>query len=76
MRRPHAPLRTLPSADEISIITGALDLTSKTAWAAMTPLDKVRFLPFDTRGKVIKVQLFTNYGVCPGMRKCAEHECS
>jgi hypothetical protein len=30
------------SADEISIITGALDLTSKTAWAAMTPLDKVR----------------------------------
>lgn len=29
------------SADEISIITGALDLTSKTAWAAMTPLDKV-----------------------------------
>lgn len=30
------------SADEISIITGALDLTSKTAWTAMTPLDKVR----------------------------------
>jgi metal transporter CNNM len=29
------------SADEISIITGALDLTSKTAWTAMTPLDKV-----------------------------------
>lgn len=32
------------SADEISIITGALDLTSKTAWTAMTPLDKVRVL--------------------------------
>jgi hypothetical protein len=30
------------SADEISIITGALDLTSKTACTAMTPLDKVR----------------------------------
>lgn len=30
------------SPDEISIITGALDLTSKTAWAAMTPLDKAR----------------------------------
>lgn len=29
------------TADEISIITGALDLTSKTAWTAMTPLDKV-----------------------------------
>eukprot|EP00879_Flechtneria_rotunda_P033728 GHRR01037447.1.p1 GENE.GHRR01037447.1~~GHRR01037447.1.p1 ORF type:complete len:153 (+),score=37.45 GHRR01037447.1:74-532(+) len=30
--------------DEISIITGALDLTSKTAWAAMTPINKVRQL--------------------------------
>ena len=29
------------SADEISVITGALDLTHKTAWTAMTPLDKV-----------------------------------
>jgi metal transporter CNNM len=27
--------------DEISIIQGALDLTNKTAWTAMTPLDKV-----------------------------------
>jgi hypothetical protein len=30
------------SSDEISIITGALDLTSKTAGSAMTPLEKVR----------------------------------
>ncbi|WIA39954.1 hypothetical protein OEZ86_013385 [Tetradesmus obliquus] len=37
------------SADEISIITGALDLTSKTAWAAMTPLDKVFMLPSDRK---------------------------
>ena len=29
------------SADEISIIRGALDLTSKTAASCMTPLDKV-----------------------------------
>lgn len=29
------------SVDEIAIIGGALDLTHKTAWAAMTPLDKV-----------------------------------
>jgi hypothetical protein len=29
------------SLDEISIITGALDLTSKTACTAMTPLEKV-----------------------------------
>lgn len=29
------------TADEISIITGALDLTSKAGWTAMTPLDKV-----------------------------------
>ncbi|KAI8471248.1 MAG: hypothetical protein J3K34DRAFT_520738 [Monoraphidium minutum] len=30
------------SVDEIAIISGALDLTHKTAWAAMTPLDKAR----------------------------------
>eukprot|EP00878_Enallax_costatus_P027684 GHUV01029827.1.p1 GENE.GHUV01029827.1~~GHUV01029827.1.p1 ORF type:complete len:584 (+),score=81.51 GHUV01029827.1:159-1910(+) len=35
------------TADEISIITGALDLTSKTAWTAMTPLDKVFMLASD-----------------------------
>lgn len=29
------------SLDEISIISGALDLTHKTAWTAMTHLDKV-----------------------------------
>lgn len=27
------------SVDEIAIISGALDLTHKTAWTAMTPLD-------------------------------------
>jgi metal transporter CNNM len=36
------------SPDEISIITGALDLTSKTAGSAMTPLDKVRCLAAPT----------------------------
>jgi len=35
------------SVDEISIISGALDLTHKTAWAAMTPLDKVFMLPVE-----------------------------
>lgn len=29
------------TGDEISIIQGALDLTAKTAWRAMTALDKV-----------------------------------
>ncbi len=32
------------SADEISIIRGALDLTSKTAASCMTPMDKASFL--------------------------------
>jgi hypothetical protein len=35
------------SVDEISVICGALDLTHKTAWAAMTPLAKVFMLPVD-----------------------------
>ncbi len=35
------------SVDEIAIIGGALDLTHKTAWAAMTPLDKVFMLPVE-----------------------------
>ncbi|KAK9868498.1 hypothetical protein WJX84_001723 [Apatococcus fuscideae] len=35
------------SADEISIIRGALDLTSKTAASCMTPLDKVFMLSVD-----------------------------
>ena len=30
------------SVDEIAVISGALDLTHKTAWGAMTPLDKAR----------------------------------
>lgn len=34
------------SATEINIIGGALDLTSKTAAHGMTPLDKVRLLPY------------------------------
>ncbi|GBG00143.1 hypothetical protein Rsub_12834 [Raphidocelis subcapitata] len=35
------------SVDEISVICGALDLTHKTAWAAMTPLSKVFALPVE-----------------------------
>jgi CBS domain containing-hemolysin-like protein len=34
------------TGDEIQIITGALDLTRKTAYHAMTPLDKVCTLPY------------------------------
>jgi hypothetical protein len=46
------------SADEISIITGALDLTSKTAWAAMTPLDKVRVMSMnDVHAGLVTVAL-------------------
>jgi hypothetical protein len=46
------------SADEISIITGALDLTSKTACTAMTPLDKVCMVVYVCKPKSAYPPLF------------------
>ena len=44
---PPPPHPASGSADEVAIIKGALDLSHKTAKAAMTPIDMVFMLPAD-----------------------------
>eukprot|EP00955_Chlamydomonas_euryale_P034477 349801-Chlamydomonas_euryale.AAC.42 len=64
------------TAEEIHVIRGALDLTSKTATKAMTPLDKVFMLSTDDRldERCLQAVLMSGHSRIPVFQKGNRHD--